>query len=297
MDPKSHHGPEYVIAGIGLITEFGALRYGINWLAWIGVAFLVVAVWVYTRDFTRSRIWWGYGIRLVIFVALLVGTYFVTRFKVPAPVQGIAAATPPPINTPLPMNTPPPTSPKAESKPKAPTKKSPFATQQQSGKDNVQTGSITAGPCSNVQVGGNGNSATTNCVPPSRVLPSEKAQQLADDLRRTEIGTVYIFPVGSSADVQPVLTQLCRAWASWRPNCQGLNGTSIGGPWDMPDFQGSQCYAADWNSGTPERVRAALGKAGFECDYIDHAYTARAAYGSGSMGLGGITILIGSAAP
>ena len=46
-----------------------------------------------------------------------------------------------------------------------------------SGDNSPATGSISTGPCSNVQVGGNGNQATTNCLPPERHLSK---QQIAD---------------------------------------------------------------------------------------------------------------------
>jgi hypothetical protein len=62
---------------------------------------------------------------------------------------------------------------KATSKPPEP---------KQSGSDNAQTGPITAGPCSNVQVGGNNNDASTNCnfAPPSRrILPESRAEVVA----------------------------------------------------------------------------------------------------------------------
>jgi hypothetical protein len=44
------------------------------------------------------------------------------------------------------------------------------AEQVQSGHDNVQSGSITQGPCSSVQQGGSGNQANVNCGPPPLVL-------------------------------------------------------------------------------------------------------------------------------
>jgi hypothetical protein len=50
--------------------------------------------------------------------------------------------------------------------------------QTQSGQDNVQTGSITTAPCSNVQVGGSGNQATANCLPVARHLSQQQVSAL-----------------------------------------------------------------------------------------------------------------------
>jgi hypothetical protein len=47
------------------------------------------------------------------------------------------------------------------------------------GDNNAQVGgSVTAGPCSNVQIGGTGNQANTNCLPPSRHVSPKQAEDL-----------------------------------------------------------------------------------------------------------------------
>jgi hypothetical protein len=139
----------------------------------------------------------------------------------------------------------------------------------------VSVGSIAQGPCSNVQVGGSNNTATTNCVPPSRVLTAEKAKQLTRDFTQIPHLNVSIFPAGTSDDVQPVFLQLCNIVmdASWHPNCQGLNGTSMGGI-KIPVIEGIQCFSSSWNTGTQAFVKTALESAGFGCSYINHPFTA-----------------------
>lgn len=66
-----------------------------------------------------------------------------------------------------------------------PKAKSPAGTeQQQSGKPDTQIGSITTGPCSNVQVGGTKNTAIGgDCVPPARKLTPSQIDSLASCLR------------------------------------------------------------------------------------------------------------------
>jgi len=69
-------------------------------------------------------------------------------------------------------------------KPK-PTTSSPPA-QTATGSNNGQVGGgVTTGPCSNVQIGGSGNEATTNCLPPERHLTDAQKtvlSNLADEL-------------------------------------------------------------------------------------------------------------------
>ncbi len=159
-------------------------------------------------------------------------------------------------------------------------------------------GNITQGPCSNVQVGGSNNTATTNCVSPSRVMTDDKAiKQLTRDFAQIPHLNTSIFPAGISDDVQPVFVQLCNILidASWRPNCQGLNGASIGGM-RMPAIEGIQCFSDSWNTGTQALVRAALDGAGFGCTYISHPFTTNGTFG-GQITIGGIVILIGTRSP
>ena len=78
----------------------------------------------------------------------------------------------------VPQDCPKPVAPKHKNAP-AP---NPHATsQQQSGRDNVQTGPITSGPCSNVQVGGSGNQ-TTNCAPPQREISATDGRKMIAEL-------------------------------------------------------------------------------------------------------------------
>jgi len=158
--------------------------------------------------------------------------------------------------------------------------------------ENPSVGSITQGPCSNVQVGGSNNTATTNCVSPSRVLTAEKAKQLTRDFAQIPHLNTSIFPAGISEDVQPVFLQLCNIImdASWHPNCQGLNGTSIGGI-KIPVIEGMQCFSSSWNTGAQALVKTALDNARFGCKYIDHRFTAN------GITPGEIVILIGTRSP
>jgi len=52
--------------------------------------------------------------------------------------------------------------------------------QNQSGKENVQTGSITQGPCSNLQVGGANNIQAANCGPAPLILSPSSSTVLSD---------------------------------------------------------------------------------------------------------------------
>jgi len=158
--------------------------------------------------------------------------------------------------------------------------------------ENPSVGSITQGPCSNVQVGGSNNTATTNCVSLSRALTAEKAKQLTRDFAQIPHLNTSIFPAGISEDVQPVFLQLCNIImdASWHPNCQGLNGTSIGGI-KIPVIEGMQCFSSSWNTGAQALVKTALDNARFGCKYIDHRFTAN------GITPGEIVILIGTRSP
>jgi hypothetical protein len=172
-----------------------------------------------------------------------------------------------------------------------PTKPIKSPSQKQSGKGNSQAGAITTGPCSNVQVGGNNNTATTNCASPSRVLTDAKAKQLTTDFSGIPPLTIWVFQAGTSDDVQSVFLQFCNVIrdAAWHPNCQGLNGMSVSGPeFRTSIVEGIQCYSDSWNTETPALVKAALEHAGFGCTYINHPFR------SGGVTLGQIAILIGT---
>jgi len=70
----------------------------------------------------------------------------------------------------------------------------------QSGQGSVQTGSINTGPCSNVQIGGQGNQATTNCETSRSLTPEEKTQFIKS-LRQGPPGTVTVWAVESSQNL------------------------------------------------------------------------------------------------
>ena len=76
--------------------------------------------------------------------------------------------------------------------PAAPTKRA-LPAQTTTGSDNVQVGgSVQVGPCSNVQIGGSGNEASTNCLPPQRHLSDEQKKTLASLLRDSGVFRVVV---------------------------------------------------------------------------------------------------------
>jgi hypothetical protein len=166
----------------------------------------------------------------------------------------------------------------------------PLQERQQSGRDNIQTGTITTSPCSSTQVG-HDNTSTVTCAPPSRVLPQQKAIQLKNDLSLLPKMFPTVFHSGTSSDVQTVFEQLCDALASLQPNCDGLNGTSLG--MSVPMIQGIKCYSPSWTEGAPALMKAALDKASFPCIYIDGTFHGATPSGA-AMGFGGVVILIGT---
>lgn len=108
---------------------------------------------------------------------------------------------------------------------------------------------------------------------PSRVLPGDKAAQLTTNAAQIKPVQTFIYPAGTSDDVQPVLGQLCKALASWGPNCQGVTGMMTG--IEFPDVQGIQCFSESWDSGTPALLKSAFERAGFKCSYISRPFAVR----------------------
>jgi len=185
MEEKEvHFGREHVGTAITLGAEFIAVKYGVVWLAWLAALFACLAVWGYTKKLARNHAKSGWGIRVVAVLFVLMATYFVTM-----PRKHAAVA----INgNPTASLVPPQGEPAVDPDPapKPPMKKTPILSpeQQQSGKDNVQTGPITTGPCSNVFSGGNGNQGSINCtdVPPQITTTKLSENVLDDGLFKTE---------------------------------------------------------------------------------------------------------------
>jgi hypothetical protein len=283
---EKHHGRELLGVALGILAGWLGVRFGQYWAAWVGGIVLFIAIWGYSSGLVRRRKWVGYSVRGIFFLGILVVAVLVMPGDRVAPRRGRLPVGPSQSQNPVP----------AQDVRSNPIKESPRekegVSQRQSGKDDVQTGPVIAGPCSTVQIGGTGNSAAANCGTPSRVLPGDKATQLKSDIALVPAVTTFIFPAGTSEDVQPVLVQLCDALASWRPNCQGLNGTSIGNL-QLPLIDGIECHASSWGSGSPLALRAAFEKAGVHCSYIEGAFRANL-QGGGTLQLGGIVIIIGS---
>jgi hypothetical protein len=143
--------------------------------------------------------------------------------------------------------------------------------QQQSGKDNIQTGPITAAPCSSVQVGRD-NSATVNCVPPDRILSDDLLEKFKNKLDAAPSkGKVDIVPASTSDDVDQIQGQLQYILhnSHWGFRNFGsavyINGTKI-------TANGIECYSDDWSSGSNLSFQEAAKAAHFPCQYINHLY-------------------------
>jgi hypothetical protein len=83
---KEHHGREYVIGAIGAIAEYLALRYGMDWLAWLAAFLLWLAVVEFTRRWASLN-GWIYAAWAGLILAMAVSTYYLIRQK---PVPEIA---------------------------------------------------------------------------------------------------------------------------------------------------------------------------------------------------------------
>jgi hypothetical protein len=82
--PKEHHGREYLVAGISVLGEYLAVRYGIGWLGWLSALFLWLAVISYGRKIKNKRLRFGLS---VLFALIISGvTYCLVDLKVSEPV-------------------------------------------------------------------------------------------------------------------------------------------------------------------------------------------------------------------
>lgn len=70
--------------------------------------------------------------------------------------------------------------------------------------DNAQvSGDVQAGPCSNIQVGGSNNQATTNCVPPDRQLTDSQRSVVHDFLLSIPSSVkVFVKTIGDNGEAQ-----------------------------------------------------------------------------------------------
>ncbi|HYL62863.1 MAG TPA: hypothetical protein VE077_09595 [Candidatus Methylomirabilis sp.] len=151
-------------------------------------------------------------------------------------------------------------------------------------------GNITQGPCSNVQVGGSNNTATTNCVPPSRARSPQQLTGFTAALGKTK-GMLRVVMASSADDVFPLSQQLCGAAknANWGIACPMSRNSNMG---TEAIADGLECYSDNWESSDAIALKEAMKSAQLSCKYISEAYN----FGSGVTvgGTGGVTILIGS---
>jgi hypothetical protein len=75
---KEHHGREYLIGAIGALSEYLAVKYEVGWLAWLAAFLLFLAIFEYVSN---GSVRWKPGPTLwvALAVAVIIGTYFVTR--------------------------------------------------------------------------------------------------------------------------------------------------------------------------------------------------------------------------
>jgi hypothetical protein len=99
---KQHHGREYFFAGISVLGEFLAVKYGINWLAWLFAILLCLSIYEYAGGWFSAKPALKYGIRALSFIVIIVITVFITRSKSPERLKTVQppqqeSGAPPPI--------------------------------------------------------------------------------------------------------------------------------------------------------------------------------------------------------
>lgn len=251
---------------IGLFVALGALGLpliGVAVNVWLGGAVLAIAFYCIVRAFwiwERSSTWHvllrigTIAIAAVIYF-LMVGRQMVAEWHKEHPIVAVKSPEPVPPTSPAPA----PKEPPAKKLPQ--TKREPQG-QQQSGKENIQTGPVTQGPCGNVQIGGSGNQATTNCGPQVR-FPQQQMDALAK-LLSAQRGGVSISTENADSTTLQDATNLLTAFAKARTwTTQGVN-TSIHPPdigadgLPIPIPKGVHISARSEKSVVAEFVKAAI---------------------------------------
>jgi hypothetical protein len=77
---EDHHGREYVIGAIGAVAEYLAVRYGMDWLAWLAMFLMWLAVVEYTRRWAKGKVWL-YASWAALFLVMAMATYFLIKPK------------------------------------------------------------------------------------------------------------------------------------------------------------------------------------------------------------------------
>jgi hypothetical protein len=127
-------------------------------------------------------------------------------------------------------------------------------------------GNITQGPCSNLQIGGTGNSASTNCGPQLR-FPESSIVKLAE-LLAAQHGTVSIDVKNAdsmtSRDANNLLTAFAKAHSQWATHGvnQTIHGTDIGADGlPIPDPVGIHVHARSERLALAEFVKKSIKQA------------------------------------
>ena len=182
----------YFILGAFLaLIVWGSQLIGIAVNVWLGgfvlliaFALVVYAFWIWERAGS-----WHVLLRIgTIVLAAGIYSWFVGRQMVAEwdrEHPTVAIKSPPQPVSPLPS---PPSSPSAKSD------ESKKSDQRQSGKDNNQTGPITTGPCSSVQVGGSQNQSDINCGPPSLKLTWSVSEKPSQDSKHPFYREIAVIP-------------------------------------------------------------------------------------------------------
>jgi hypothetical protein len=160
---------------------------------------------------------------------------------------------------------------------KTPKPSGPITKVDQTGKGNgAVSGGITAGPCSNILVGGNNNQATTNCsppAPPDRTLSDQaaidfRAALTVEGMSRPLVG---IEIVGGDADMPAFPNQIVDAFtkAGWKVNLKETGSKQVTVLTDrgmvVDHGEGLHCGASDKDNPVVKQALDAFRKAGHPC--------------------------------
>lgn len=72
-------------------------------------------------------------------------------------------------------------------------------------------GCVTAGPCSNIQIGGTGNQATTTCEPPHRILSDKQRSKFIASLKAMCPFEIAVRPIPGNKESMEYAVQLSSA--------------------------------------------------------------------------------------
>jgi hypothetical protein len=168
----------------------------------------------------------------------------------------------------------------------------------------INTGPITPGPCSNIQIGGSNNQATTNCgpqLPPKRVLSPEKLISLVGELK-TAVGSVQVvaFSEDDEDDVLGLTKQLQAAFRSsgWSLiqsfDLGNANLVMVSRDGQAKRLGGKSLVCTGNANESVKKALAALGNAGLNCLQDSDFYST---YGPHSYVQADLVILISKRIP